>query len=105
MSNRVLNIIEQIEREAEHKRQMERVQRSAEVYAAAFNEALQQGVKLTANSGSFTIANCSRIVWFYPATNVVMAQGIDEPRAHQVEVNAEVDVFDVLLLFCEGKFQ
>lgn len=103
--NRCINFIEQLDRESEHKRRCDRVKRSEEVYNAACDEALQQNVILTANQTSYQMFKGEWRLWFYPATNVVFVQKHSETRSHQVPMNAEVDVFDVLLLFCEGKFQ
>ena len=103
--NRSLPFIEQLDRESEHKRRCDRVTRSEDVYNAACDEALQQNVILTANQTSYQMFKGEWRLWFYPATNIVYVQKHSETRSHQVPMNAEVDVFDVLLLFCEGKLQ
>ncbi len=105
VSNRLESIFAELDRESEHKRRCDRVTRSREVYNAAVDEALQQDVILTANQTSYQMFKGEWRLWFYPATNIVYVQKHSETRSHQVPVNAEVDVFDVLLLFCEGKFQ
>jgi len=103
--NRCINILEQLDRESEHKRRCDRVTRSEEVYNAACDEAIQQNVTLTSSQTSYQMFQGEMRLWFYPATNIVYVQRIGERRSHQVPVNAELDVYDVLTLFLQGKFR
>jgi len=105
VSNRLESIFAELDRESEHKRRCDRVTRSREVYNAAVDEALQQDVILTANQTSYQMFKGEMRLWFYPATNIVYVQRIGERRSHQVPVNAELDVYDVLTLFLQGKFR
>ena len=105
MSNRCINFIEAIEREAEHCKRCERAIRSEEVYAAACDEAIQHGVTLTQESSSYTLADNRHTVVFYAVTNVAFVQRVGTTRGEVVEKLPEVDVYDMTLMFCEGKFQ
>ena len=104
MSNRCLNIIEQLDREAEHKRRCDRVKRSEEVYAAACDEAIQHGVTLTQKNGVYTIGDNRHTVWLYAATNVVFRKLVGASRSEVVEDMPETDIYDVVLMFEEGRF-
>ena len=104
--NRSLPFIEQLDREAEHKRRCDRVTRSEDVYNAACDEAIQQGVTLTTdNRGTYTIASATRTAVFYAWTNTLFVQHVSEHIGRCIRELPELDVYDVLLLFCEGKLQ
>lgn len=106
--NRCLDYILGIERDQrEHKKRVARVLRSREVYPAANDEAIQQGITLTQTGvdGTVYILGDHRMsVWFYAATNTVFRKAVGAPRSEMAEGLPELDIYDVVLLFVEGKF-
>jgi len=102
LSNRCINIIEQIEREAEHCKRLARFERSREMYNAALIEANNRDAVLIDKGTHYQLFKGSLRAWFYPCTNTVFAMSYGQFRSHQVEVTAEVDVYDVLILFLDG---
>lgn len=104
MANRLFYIIDSIEREQEHTKRVERVQRSEERYVAACDEAIQHGVTLTKRGTVYELGDNRHSVWFYSATNTVFVRLVGETRSRALEEFPESDVYDVTLLFCEGRF-
>lgn len=104
MSNRVLPIIEAIEREAEHKRRIDRVSRSEAVYAAACSEAIEHGITLSYSAGRYVIGDERVVVFFFPAHNAVMRSIAGQRRLEKLDISQELDVFDVASLFTQGRF-
>lgn len=102
--NRVINIIEDIERESEHKRRAERAKRSEQVYAAACTEAIEHGITLSYSAGRYVIGDERCIVFFFPLTNVVMKSIAGRRRLEKAEDMPELDVYDAVLLFAQGVF-
>lgn len=100
--NRSLPFIEAIDRESEHKRRCDRVTRSREMYNAALIEANNRDAVLIDKGTHYQLFKGSLRVWFYPCTNSVFAMWYGEYRSRKVEVTAEVDVYDVLILFLDG---
>lgn len=104
MSNRVLPIIEAIEREAEHKRRIDRVTRSEAVYAAACSEAIEHGITLSYSAGRYVIGDERVVVFFFPVHNVVMRSIAGRRRLERMEDMPELDVYDVVRNFIAGEF-
>ena len=104
MSNRVLPIIEAIEREAEHKRRIDRVRRSEAVYAAACSEAIEHGITLSYSAGRYVLSDERCIVFFFAPTNVVMRSIAGRRRLEKLEGMPELDVFDLVQNFIAGEF-
>jgi len=102
--NRVINLIEEVEREAEHKRRCDREIRSSQMYAAAMHEAVEAGITLTCELGVYRMWDARHSVAFYPITQVVMRSNIGKQRLEKIELTAECDVLDVVTLFLSGKF-
>ena len=104
MSNRVLPIIEAIDREAENKRRCDRVSRSEAVYAAACSEAIEHGITLSYSAGRYVIGDERVVVFFFPVHNVVMRSIAGRRRLEKLDIAEELDVFDVTSLFTQGRF-
>ena len=102
--NRCLSLIEECEREAEHNRRCDREIRSAQMYAAATHEAVEAGITLTYELGVYRMWDERHHVAFYPITQVVMRSIIGKRRLEKIELTAECDVFDVVLIFAQGGF-
>lgn len=105
MANRVLNFIRDIEREAEHKRRCERIRRSDEMHAAACDLAIEHGKSLSYTAGRYVIGDADTLILFYPATNSLMRSIAGRRRLERIELNAEVDLYDVVLNFVQGAFR
>lgn len=103
-TNRCLSIIEEVEREAEHKRRCDREIRSSQIYAAATHEAVEAGITLTYELGVYRMWDERHHVAFYPITQVVMRSIIGRYRLEKIELTAECDVYDVVTLFIAGSF-
>ena len=103
-TNRCINFIEDIEREAEHKRRCDREIRSSQMYAAAMHEAVEAGITLTYELGVYRLWDERHHVAFYPITQTVMRSIIGKQRLEKIELTAECDVYDVVTLFLSGKF-
>lgn len=104
MANRVLNFIRDIEREAEHQRRCDRIRRSDEMHAAACDLAIEHGKSLSYTVGRYVIGDAECLLLFFPATNVLMRSMTGKRRLERIELNAEVDLYDVVLMFTEGAF-
>ena len=104
MANRCISFIEEVDREQEHAKRCARVKRSEEVYAAACDEAIQHGVTLTQKNGVYTMGDNRHTVWLYAATNTVFRKLVGAPRSEVVEGMPETDVYDMVLMFEEGRF-
>ena len=102
--NRCISLIKEVEREQEHEKRCARVKRSEEVYAAACDEAIQHGVTLTQRGGVFHLADNRHSAAFYSFTNTLFVQRIGETRGRVVGELPESDIYDVTLMFCEGRF-
>lgn len=101
--NRCINIIEQLDREAEHQRRLDRVKRSEEVFNAALDEAIQNGITLSWNGSRYELADNRHVVRFYVLTNTVMRKRYGEEFG-EWPANAEYDIHEIVLLFAEGAF-
>lgn len=104
MSNRLTTIIQSLDREAEHKRRCERVLRSQAMYNAALIEANENDIVLTESQGVYRMADNRHNVAFYPITQVVMRTIIGKQRLDWIDLTAECDVLDIVLLFLAGEF-
>lgn len=103
-TNRCINFIEDIEREAEHKRRIDRVTRSEAVYAAACSEAIEHGITLSYSAGRYVIGDERVVVFFFPVHNVVMRSIAGRRRLEKLEDMPEMDVFDVVQNFIARRF-
>lgn len=103
-TNRCINFIEEIDREAEHSRRLDRACRSRDMYAAAMHEAIEAGITLTSEFGVYRMWDTKHHVAFYPLTMTVMRSIIGRQRLEKIELTAECDVYDVVTLFLSGKF-
>lgn len=105
---RCLDYILGIERDQrEHKKRVARVLRSQEVYPAANEEAIQAGITLTktgVDGSVYLIGDERHTVWLYSATNTVFRKIAGSPRSEIVEDMPEVDIYDMVLMFTEGRF-
>ncbi len=104
MMSRVSEIIRDLDREAEHQRRLDRVKRSEEVYNAACDEAIQHDITLTKDRTTYTIADARHTLVFYAFTNSAFVQRVGKSRGEAVKDLPETDVYDMVLLFCEGAF-
>ena len=102
--NRCINILEQIDRESEHKRRCDRVTRSREVYNAALSEAIDCGIVLTCNGTRYELSDNRHVVRFYDITNTVERKRYGEHTFSGWPTNAEYDIHEIVLLFMEGAF-
>lgn len=104
MSNRCINIIEQIEREAEHCKRLARMEQSHDIYPAAVCEANEHKLALSYAAGRYQLTDQRHSIFFYPCRQVVMRSIVGARRLERIDLTAECDVLDVVLLFVEGKF-
>jgi hypothetical protein len=102
--NRLTPIIDQIDREAEHARRCERIKRSADMYAAAMTEAIEQGIGLSYSGGRYLISDARHTVAFYPCRQVAMRMIVGKRRLERIDLTAEMDVLDAVLWFVAGGF-
>ena len=102
--NRCINILEQLDRESEHKRRCDRVTRSREVYNAALSEAIDAGIILTCNGTRYELSDNRHVVRFYDATNTLSRQKYGEAFPLWIDLEAENDIHGIVLMFLEGKF-
>lgn len=104
MSNRISAIIETLDREAEHARRIDRVNRSLEMYAAAQAEALEHGITLTEQLAVYRLWDERHHVAFYPIHSLVMRSIVGKHRLERIDVPQSSDVYDVTLMFLAGEF-
>ncbi len=90
VANRCLNIIEELEREAEKNRRLDRLQASSDVYCAAMAEAIEHGVTLSHHETCYMISDNRHVLTFYPATNHAMRRLYGESRSRSIEPNTVV---------------
>lgn len=105
--NRCISLIEEVERQDI---QRVRIARSAELLAAAIANASDNHLAVTLVKNEYgeperVFLSDERITaMLIVADNVVYRRDARTPKYVPVRVNAEIDVFDFVLLFVEGKF-
>lgn len=104
MGNRCARIIEELEREAEKDRRLDRLQASSDVYCAALAEANEHGVTLSHRATCYELSDNRHVVWFYPATNHAMCRLYGESRSRSLEIRGEFNIAEITSLFCSGAF-